>query len=121
MDAVQFFLGDSLVADNLRQDVLPLASLLLSMLMAACISRLVLNSIDSKLYNLHRLLCSRRVAVLSLLFICSLSAALTGVRGSIVLSAAACLGLLPTLVGVRRIQLMGCLLVPITIGFFTRI
>ena len=120
MDAVQFFLGDTLVAGDLRQDLLPLASLLLSMLVSACVSRFVLRVIDSKLMNLHRLLCSRRVAVISMLFVCSLSVALTGVRGMIVLSAAVCLGLLPMRIGVRRIQLMGCLLVPITIGFFSR-
>jgi len=120
MDTVQFFLGDLLVAGDLHQDMLPLASLLLSMVVAACVSRFVLRMIDSKLMNLHRLLCSRRVAVISMLFVCSLSVALTGVRGSIVLSSAVCLGLLPTRIGVRRIQLMGCLLVPITIGFFVR-
>jgi len=56
-----------------------------------------------------------------LVFVISLSFALTGVRGILVMSAAVCLGLHPPLVGVRRIQLMGCLLVPITIGFFTRL
>lgn len=120
MDAVQFFIGDSIVAGSLQASCLPLASLLLSMVVAACVSRWILRSMDPRLRGLHGLLCSRRVAVFSLLFICALSVALTGVRGSLVMSAAACLGLLPPLVGVRRIQLMGCLLVPVTIGFFTR-
>jgi len=120
MDAVQLFMGDSLVADSLKDDVLPLSAVLLSMLAAACLSRWALSSIDPHLSALHHLLCSRNVAVLSLLFVCSLSLVLTGVRGVMVMSAAVCLGLLPPLVGVRRIQLMGCLLVPITIGFFTR-
>jgi putative membrane protein len=119
MDAVQFFMGDALVADDLRGDLLPLASVLLSMLIAACIARWALSAIDSRLSSLHRLLCSKKVAELSLLFVASLSVALTGARGMMVMSAAVCLGLLPPLVGVRRIQLMGCLLVPITIGFFT--
>ena len=121
MDATQFFLGDSLVAGDLQQDLLPIAAILLSMLVAACISRYALRLVDSKLLELHRVLCSQRIAALSMLFVCSLSVALTGTRGSMVLSAAVCLGMLPTRIGVRRIQLMGCLLVPITIGFFTRI
>jgi len=119
MDAVMFFLGDSMTDDELSGYILPLAAILLSMLIGACISRYMLRSIESRLGSMHRTLCSGTVAVSSLIFIISLSAALTGTRGMLVMSAAVCLGLLPPLTGVRRIQLMGCLLVPITIGFFS--
>jgi len=120
MDAVQFFIGDSLIMDGLGNDLLTIAPILLSMLIAASLSHSVLRSIDSQLGPIHRVLCSEKVAVASLVFVVSLSMALTGVRGLLVMTAAVSLGLLPPLIGVRRIQLMGCLLVPITIGFFTR-
>lgn len=48
-----------------------------------------------------------------------LSMILTGTRGALLLATACALGLLPPLIGVRRIQLMGCLLVPIMVLFLT--
>jgi putative membrane protein len=50
-------------------------------------------------------------------FVVSLSIGLTGTRGAMLLVACTALGLLPPLLGVRRIQLMGCLLVPVEILF----
>jgi putative membrane protein len=120
MDAVQFFLGDSLSQDSLQHNIVAPAAILLSMVLSAHLSRQLVGMMFSKLDGLRNFLCSRAVAALSLLFISALSVALTGTRGAMVLSAAVCLGLLPTRIGVRRIQLMGCLLVPIAIGFFTR-
>jgi putative membrane protein len=120
MDAVQLFMGEGLIADSLGHDLIPFAAILLSMTVAACVSHMAIVAMDSRLSDLHHVLCSRHVAILSLLFVCSLSLTLTGVRGALVMSAAVCLGLLPPSIGIRRIQLMGCLLVPIAIGFFTR-
>ena len=45
-------------------------------------------------------------------------ALLTGPLGLLVLGTAACLGLVPPLVGVRRVHLMGCLLVPLLASAF---
>lgn len=120
MDAVQFFMGDMVHPDYLEEATLPMAAILLSMILAACVSHRILGSLDVHLPRLHNLLCSRRVTLASLAFVCSLSAALTGVRGLLVISTATCLGLMPSMIGVRRIQLMGCLLIPIAVSFFSR-
>jgi TctA family transporter len=50
-------------------------------------------------------------------FVVVLSVWLTGIRGALVMATCASLGLMPPLIGVRRIQLMGCLLVPVGMLF----
>jgi TctA family transporter len=57
--------------------------------------------------------------VSSLLFVTGLSLSITGVRGALVMACAASLGVLAPLAGIRRLQLMGSLLVPIWILFVT--
>jgi putative membrane protein len=113
MDAVSFFMenGDQPLpwSDNL----LPILAILLSMLVAALASYELLNNFGSRFSRARKLLCSKSLAIVSLIFVCALSIALTGIRGSILLAAATSLGLLPPLIGTRRILLMGSLLVPI--------
>ncbi len=118
MDAAQFFLGDAVQPGMLGQDIVPMAAVVLSMVIAAWVGHLMVSSLNSRLHRLRPVLCSARVAIMSLAFVCALSFALTGTRGALVMATAACLGLLAPLAGVRRIQLMGCLLVPIMLGFF---
>jgi len=55
--------------------------------------------------------------VVSVSFVVALVLLLTGVRGGLILVACSSLGLLPPLLGLRRINLMGCLLVPIALTF----
>ena len=93
------------------------ASLLLGMLVAAVISRGLIECAGPMLETLRPVLCSRRTAAVSVAFLCALVIALTGTRGSLVLLASTSLGLLAPLYGVRRIHLMGSLLVPISISF----
>jgi len=115
MDAAAFFLGDELLSEVWVANTNPIASILLAITVSALISSLVIRKLDGRLVFATKVLCSRRVALASMMFVVSLSIALTGVRGSMVMATAVFLGLIPPLVGVRRIQLMGCLLVPIAL------
>jgi len=117
MDAVSAFLGSVDGSNSWLSDIGLMLTILFSMLVAAVISRWAIDLLMTRLSNLGRVLCSRELAITSLAFVCSLSTVLTGTRGALVMFTAAMLGLLPPLIGVRRIQLMGCLLVPISIMF----
>ena len=115
MDAVAFFLGEDAFTGPVSADIFPMTSILLAMVLSALISHCALVRFQSKLVGLRRLLCSRELAIASLLFVACLSIALTGTRGALLMAASTTLGLIPPLAGVRRIQLMGCLLVPIAV------
>jgi putative membrane protein len=115
MDAIAFFLGEDAFTDPVSTDILPMTSILLAMVLSALISHCVLVRFQSRLVGLRRLLCSRELAIASLFFVVCLSTTLTGTRGALLMAASTTLGLIPPLAGVRRIQLMGCLLVPIAV------
>lgn len=115
MDAIESFLGSKSVSQGWLLNFLPIISIALAMLVAALISLILLRRINERLTKLRSLLCSRELAISSLVFVSGLSLALTGVRGALLMGTAAVLGIIPPLCGVRRIQLMGCLLVPIMI------
>ena len=115
MDAIAFFLGEDAFADPVSADIFPMASILLAMVLSALISHCVLARFQSRLVDFRRLLCSRELAFASLFFVACLSITLTGTRGALLMAASTTLGLVPPLAGVRRIQLMGCLLVPIAV------
>ena len=118
MDAAQFFMGDRIEPDTFSENLEALAVMLVAMLVAASIGHLMISRLNPRMGRMRTVLCSDKLAIASLVFVCSLSFVLTGTRGALVMATAACLGLLPPLSGVRRIQLMGCLLVPITLKFF---
>jgi len=115
MDAIALFMGERIEEGSLLTDMAAISSILLSMLLAAAVSRWFLSVSSSWLGRGRKLLCSRGLAVVSLVFVMALSLALTGSRGALLMGAATSLGLIVPLAGVRRIQLMGCLLVPITV------
>jgi putative membrane protein len=118
MDAAQSFLGGTIVQGSVVDNLTPLLMMLSAMLLAACIGHWLILFLNPRLHRIRGALCSPQLALVSLAFVCSLSLVLTGTRGALVLATATCLGLLPPLASVRRIQLMGCLLVPITMKFF---
>ncbi|HEX7393085.1 MAG TPA: tripartite tricarboxylate transporter permease [Thermoplasmata archaeon] len=117
MDAVRYFVGGESPQGSWHESAPIMAAILLAMVMAAVISHFILLSCDSRLTRMRRALCSDRLAMISLVFVVSLSIGLTGTRGAMLLVACTALGLLPPLLGVRRIQLMGCLLVPVELLF----
>ena len=117
MDAVTMFLGAIDPFDGEMCDLVAPCALLLSMMLSAIASHSLMQSMRSILKRGARHLLSKRLTIVCILFICVLAAALTGFRGMLLMFAACSLGLLPPRLGVRRIHLMGCLLVPISISF----
>jgi putative membrane protein len=115
MDAVAFFLGDDSMTSSMASNIVPILSILLAMILSALASHTVLVRFQPGFASLRRFLCSKELALASLLFVASLSIVLTGTRGALLMATSVVLGLIPPLTGVRRIQLMGCLLVPIAI------
>jgi putative membrane protein len=116
MDAVSRFISPEPAGQSLPDMVEP-AAILLSMVVAGLLSYSAMGLMRERLRALGRVLCSRGLAVGAAAFVVSLVVALTGVRGLLLLATACCLGVLPPLIGVRRIHLMGCLLVPISAMF----
>lgn len=118
MDAAQYFLGGAIEPGDIRADLTPMVAMVFSMVIAAWLGHVLISSLNPRFHRIQSLMCSAKVSVASLVFVCSLSFVLTGTRGALLMATAACLGLLPPLAGTRRIQLMGCLLVPIMLNFF---
>lgn len=118
MQAVDLFFGGHTEALTSLHSLEPMAALMLSAFVSALLShRLMLALSGQTLQSLQRVLCSRQAAVVSVSFVVALVLLLTGVRGGLILVACSSLGLLPPLLGLRRINLMGCLLVPIALTF----
>lgn len=114
MQAAELFYGAS--ADGMPDlhSSWPFIALLLAMLLSAAVSSIVMLALSGNtLDSLQHVLCSRSTALASLAFVVSLVIVLTGMRGGLILVASASLGLLPPMLGLRRINLMGCILVPI--------
>jgi putative membrane protein len=112
MDAVSIALAVPTGGDAL----LPLGCILVSsMLMSAAICHWLMRTLEPRLAEagVRRILSSRWAAGASILFLCALAFALTGIRGCVVMSAACLLGTVTLRAGIRRVCLMGCLLVPI--------
>jgi len=121
MDAVRYFIGGDSMQNSWFESVPSMAAILLAMVIAAVLSHFILFRCDIWLTRARRVLCSDRLAVVSLVFVASLSIGLTGTRGALLLAGCTTLGLLPPLLGIRRIQLMGCLLVPVALLFLRQL
>jgi len=119
MDAVASFMHAPAQLPPLRDYVEPMVALVVSALVAALLAYHLLMLLDQRLASVQHVVRSRTVSLGSMAFVCMLAAVLTGTRGLLLMAAASALGLLVPLVGSRRILLMGSLLVPITVGFFT--
>ncbi len=118
MQAVAHFLGDPSLEVYGVYSLAPMLAMLFSMLASAMVChRLICGMSASMITRLQRVLCSDIAALLSLAFVTSLVLFLTGSRGGLLFLAASSLGLLPPIAGSRRINLMGCLLVPICAMF----
>jgi len=117
MEAVKGLLGSESLEGPWASEPLPMVAILSAMVLAGLLSYLVLTRCEDWLVRCRGALCSKRLAVASLAFVVGLSIWLTGTRGALLMAASASLGLIPPLVGVRRIQLMGCLLVPVGMLF----
>lgn len=118
MQAVNFFFGSSSEGLSDLHSSEPLLAIVLAMLLSAVVSNLVILALsDTALEVLQGVLCSRTTAFVSLAFVVALVLLLTGTRGGLILVISASLGMLPPMLGLRRINLMGCILLPIAITF----
>jgi len=118
MQAVSFYLGPGSEVFTLSE-VLPFTSMLLSLAIASVASYHMLLFLIPRAARMRTILSSRILAAVSMALVCSLIILLTGTRGALLVTTATALGLLTISMKVRRIQLMGSLLVPIAISFFT--
>lgn len=114
MDAVAFSM-------DITSDAVPSLQagcmLVSSMLLSAATCHWLMRSLEPRLAgdSARRLLSSRWAACACIVFLCALALALTGLRGGFVMSAAFLLGTLTMRAGVRRVCLMGCMMVPIAL------
>lgn len=118
MDAISIFLVPAPV-DGELSDLLYPAAILLAMALSAVISHGAIALARERLVRVGSALCSKKLALGAALFVCSLVALLTGLRGLFLMATACSVGIMPPMIGVRRIHLMGCLLVPVAIMFLT--
>jgi TctA family transporter len=117
MLAVREIIGPQEINASLNQ-ISPVFSLLLFSIFIASIVGFTLTfvlgkGISKKLENVNIEKINLAVLLLLILLICLM----TGPIGLVVLVTATCLGLIPPLVGVKRVQLTGCLLLPIALFF----
>ena len=115
MDAIASLMGMQIVERGFLGNALALSSIALSMVISSMVCHHLLMRMSGRLAKVRWLLTSRALAACSLLFVCALTVYLTGSRGALLMATAVPLGLIPPLTGVRRIQLMGCLLLPLMI------
>jgi putative membrane protein len=118
MDAVSLTLGTPS-----GEVLLPVGCMLVSsMLLTAALCHRFMRALEPRLASdgVRRILSSKWAAGVSLAFLCTLTLALTGLRGCLILSAACLLGMLTVRAGVRRVCLMGCMLVPIAVAYTCR-
>ncbi|MDO9537169.1 MAG: tripartite tricarboxylate transporter permease [Thermoplasmata archaeon] len=118
MKAVEGLISSELTAwEPLGNVPMAMSALLLSALVAAIVS-VPLALFFGKLFAKH---CSRinytllvkSVIILLLVMVLLFS----GVLGLIILAVATCVGMIPPLIGVKRVHLMGCLIVPVIMFF----
>lgn len=103
------------LADNLT--ALHIALLLCSALLAGCISVYLTLFIGKKFSMLVNKVNYKLLVISTLLFIFILTLALTKFTGTLILITATAIGLIPPVKKIRRVNLMGCLVVPVILYF----
>ena len=118
MNAMMSELGGALVPWT-EIELVPLAmtTLLLSGVIAACVGFILTKKIGRK----FALVCSgmdyRRLVYVIMLLLVGMVFLLSGLLGLVVAFLATCIGMIPPLIGVKRVHLMGCLILPLIILF----
>jgi TctA family transporter len=118
MSTVMSELGDTLVPWT-QVGFIPLAmtTLLLSGVIAACVGFALTRRIGRRFALISSGLDYRRLVRIIMLLLVGLVFLLSGIMGLVVALLATCLGMIPPLVGVKRVHLMGSLLLPLMIMF----
>jgi len=118
MKAVESLMSQDLVAwDPLGSVPMAMSALLVSAVVAGTVS-VPLTLLFGKLFarkcsKLNYALLVKSVIV----FLVVMIALFAGVLGLVILAVSTCVGMIPPLIGVKRVHLMGCLIVPIILFF----
>ncbi len=118
MNAMISELGDALVPwTEIELVPLAMATLLLSGVIAACVGFILTKKIGRR----FALACSdldyRKLVYTIMILLVGMVFLLSGILGLVIAFLATCLGMIPPLVGVKRVHLMGCLIFPLIILF----
>ena len=118
MKAVEGLIANNLTEwEPLTNVPLAMSSLLLSALVAAFVSvplALFFGKVFAKYCSkLNYTLLVRTVII----FLLAMIILFSGVLGLVILAIATCIGMIPPLIGVKRVHLMGCLIVPVILFF----
>ncbi len=118
MKSVEGIMANNLtVWEPLTNVPLALSALLLSALIAAIVS-IFLALFFGKLFAKH---CSRinytRLVRGVIVFLVVMVLLFSGVLGLMILVISTCVGMIPPLIGVKRVHLMGCLIIPVILFF----
>lgn len=118
MKSVETIISSELVAwEPLGAVPMAMSALLFSALLAAIIS-VPLTLFFGKIFAKH---CSRinyKLMVKSVIILLLVMVTLfAGALGMVILAVATCVGMIPPLIGVKRVHLMGCLIIPVIIFF----
>jgi putative membrane protein len=118
MKAVEGIIANDLVAwEPLGNVPVALSALLLSALIAAIVS-IFLALFFGKLFARY---CSRinytKLVKTVVFFLVVMVLLFSGVLGLVILAISTCVGMIPPLIGVKRVHLMGCLIVPVILFF----
>ncbi len=119
MKAVEGIIASNLTEwEPLGNVPLAMSSLLLAALVAALVS-IPLALFFGKLFAKY---CSKlnytMLVKTVIIFLLAMIILFSGILGLAILAIATCIGMIPPLIGVKRVHLMGCLIVPVILFFF---
>ncbi|MFQ6127658.1 MAG: tripartite tricarboxylate transporter permease [Thermoplasmata archaeon] len=118
MNAIMTELGETLVTwEEIHFLPLGMAILLLSGVLAACTGFFLTKKLGRKFAQACSNIDYRRLVLFIMVLLLAMVFFLSGLLGIIVAFLATSLGLIPPLVGVKRVHLMGCLILPLIILF----
>ncbi|MCK4444872.1 MAG: tripartite tricarboxylate transporter permease, partial [Thermoplasmata archaeon] len=118
MKAVQLMVGDSIVPwDPLQNVPFQMALMLFSVLLAALVAFGLTHVLGKMFANRFSRVPYRKLVIGVLTYLVIMIFLFAGPLGLLIGGVATCVGLIPPLVGVKRVHLMGCLILPI-MSFF---
>ncbi|MFQ6106680.1 MAG: tripartite tricarboxylate transporter permease [Thermoplasmata archaeon] len=118
MNTVMSELGETLAPwDDIGFMPLAMTVLLLSGVIAACIGFLLTKRLGRRFAQACSHVDYRRLAFLIICLLVGMVLLLSGVMGLLVALVSTSVGLIPPLVGVKRVHLMGCLILPLILLF----
>ncbi len=118
MKAVQLMVGDGLVPwDPLQNVPFQMSLMLFSVLLAALVAFGLTHVLGKMFANRFSRVPYRKLVIAVLTYLVIMIFLFAGPLGLLIGGVATCIGLIPPLVGVKRVHLMGCLILPIMTFF----